>query len=204
METKNDQNDSVSKPDNQKGENNGNTFKGLVRFVKKQQLLITILVGLIAIICVYIWKDTAARKQKETIVEKASLRLMEKNNEMLVLLCKPLIWVTRSEMLRNNLEEVSIFTADLVKEKNFQYIHLIDPEGNVIISTNKKLEGQPAGDLFGQDILSTDSTIVRPGEGNSLIVAAPVMGYDRRLGTIILNYSAEDFEAELNTAEKDN
>lgn len=204
METKNEQNDSVSEPDYQKGEKTGTGFKGLIKFIKTQQLIIAILMGLIAIICVYIWKDTAARKQKAAIIENASIRLMEKNNEMLVLLCKPLTWLTRSEMLRSNLEEISIFTSDLVKEKNFQYIHLIDPAGNVIISTNKKLEGQSAGEIFGQDILSTDSTIVRSGEGNNLIVAAPVMGYDRRLGTLILNYSSEDFRAELNTAEKNN
>ena len=130
-------------------------------------------------------------------VRNITSEMVEKNHELLTLLCKPLVWSIRSEMLRGNIEQVNIFTTDLVKEKNFQYIHLIDPSGTFLVSTNKRLEGQAAGTMFNADILTTDSTTVRTAEdGKTLIVAAPVMGYDKRLGTLILSYMMDEFHAE--------
>ncbi len=175
----------------------GNKFLAFIRFIKKYALISTTLIGLAAVFVVYVWKDSEGNKQKEEVIEMATIRLQEKNYELLTLLCKPLVWSIRSEMLRGNIEQVNIFTTDLVKEKNFQFIHLIEPFGTILISTNKRLEGQPAGTMFNTDILTTDSTIVRPAEdGKTLIVASPVMGYDKRLGTLILSYMSDEFHAE--------
>jgi hypothetical protein len=165
------------------------------------------LAGLLLIVIVYFWKDIQGRNERKAILEKANIELKSKNHEMMVLLCKPLVWAIRAELLRNNLEQVDIFTSDLVKEKNFKSITLVEPSGNIIISTNKKLEGQPASALFDTAILSTDSTVVISMENGELLVASPVMGYDKRLGTLVINYNPENFnigDSKLNEGDENN
>jgi hypothetical protein len=117
---------------------------------------------------------------------------MESKQEMLVLFCKPLVWSVRSELLRRNLEQVDVLISDLVKEKNMESIHLVDPSGVLFLSTDKKLEGQPAGDGLDKNLLTTDSITVQMLD-SFIVVAAPVMGYDRRLATLVFYYKADGF-----------
>ena len=88
-------------------------------FIKKYPVFITVIIAVIAIVLVFYWKNYQAQKQKEAIVNMASTQIMQNNIDMLKLLSKPLVWSIRSEMLRGNLEQVNIYTNDMVKEKNF-------------------------------------------------------------------------------------
>ncbi len=176
--------------------------KNLFQVIKNNPVIITIIIGLIAITGVYFWKDIQGKKQKAAIEKMASEQLLLNNVEMLKVLVKPLIWSIRSEMLRGNMEQVNIFTTDMVKEKNFQFIHLIDPKGIFIVSTDKKMEGQPVNGMFDVNLMQTDSVLVISKEENMLTLAAPVMGYDKRLATIIMNYSHMKFNPEQSKEEK--
>ena len=161
-------------------------------FIKKNPVLVTILMGILAVLVVYFWKDFEGERQRKEIVKVATLQIEEKNQEMMMLIAKPLVWSIRSEMLRGNLEQVDMFTTDMVRERNFQYIYLIEPNGNILISTDKKMEGQQFEEIFEQNILGVESRIVFPEEENILIMAAPVMGYDRRLATLVVAYRTEN------------
>lgn len=172
------------------------TEKGfsLSTFIKKYPVLAAIICGLIAVAIVYFWKDIQMKKAKGEITRKADEQLLQNNQDMLKLMCKPLVWSIRSEMLRGNMEQVNVFTTDLVKEKNFQFIHIVDPAGTIIVSTDKKLEGQPAEGKIDALALTTDSIMVMKKESNLLSVSAPVMGFEKRLATIIFYYKPVGFE----------
>lgn len=161
-------------------------------FIKKNPVLITVFIGILAVLAVYLWKDMEGERQKKEIIEVATLQLEEKNQEMMMLIARPMVWSIRSEMLRGNLEQVEMFTTDLVRMRNFQFIYLIEPDGNTLISTDKKMEGQQFEERFQQEILKVESTVVFPEEENLLVMAAPVMGYDRRLATLVVAYRAEN------------
>ncbi len=167
--------------------------KSFGQFVKKYPVFLTALLGLLAVTAVYFWKDMQGRNEKAAVEKMATAQIEQNLHDMLRLMSKPLIWSIRSEMLRGNIEQVNIFTTDLVKEKNFQYIHLIDPNGNIIVSTDKKLEGQSGIGMFDNAILQTDSVMVFNSDNNMLTLAAPVMGYDKRLATVILKYKPARF-----------
>lgn len=169
------------------------TVKSSRSFIKKYPVLVTILIAIVAILIVYYWKDAKAKKEKAAVVAMASEQLVQNNRHMLKLLCKPLVWSIRSEMLRGNLEQVDIYTSDLVKEKNFQFIYIVDPQGQILISTNKKLQGRPASGILADSLLLKDSVTVVNGEDENLIVSAPVMGFDKRLATIIFKYYSPGF-----------
>jgi hypothetical protein len=104
-------------------------------------------------------------------------------------MAKPLVWNIRSEMLRGNLEQVNILISDLVKEKNFRYIHIIAPDGNVILSTNKSMEGKPIGNEIDPNLLVIESPAMVIFADKMLVVAAPIMGVDRRLATLVVGYT---------------
>ncbi len=164
---------------------NGKSSKG---FIRKYPILFTALLGLLAVVIVYFWKDLQGRQQKKAIEKMAEEQLMDSNKDYLKAIIKPFIWSIRSEMLRDNMEQVSIYANELVKEKNFQFIHLINPDGEIIISTDKKMEGKSAKEIYEPSILETDSVFVFEQYGNILTAAAPVMGYDKKLAVLIMNY----------------
>ncbi len=170
-------------------------------FIRKNPVITTALVGILAVVAVYFWKDIQGGREKVAIEKMATAQLNEKNQTMLKLLAKPLVWSIRAEMLRGNMEQVNIFTTDLVKEKNFQFIYMIDPDGKIIASTDKKLEGQTVAGMFDAALLKTDSVIVVNNEAGMLTMAAPVMGFDKQLAVIVLKYAAPGF---LNTTAKKN
>lgn len=166
---------------------------GFFGFIRKNAMLTVIIVGLISLFGVYLWKDIQGNDRVKAVEMQATTHLKTKNEAMLLLVCKPLIWSIRSEMLRGNMEQVNIFTTDLVREPNFQFIHLVDTEGTIIVSTDKKLEGSKAeGVIDPNQLLVTEPTTYT--DANLLmVVAAPVMGYDRKLGVLIFGYQQDAF-----------
>ena len=162
-------------------------------FIKKHPVISTLIFAFLALIAVYLWKDVQGKKERKAVIEQANLQMQTQNKEMLVLLCKPLVWTIRAELLRENLEQVVLFTNDMVKEKNLESIHLIKPSGEFMISTNKKLEGQSAMGMFDTTLFTTDSTIVVSNASGELIAASPVMGYDKKLCTLLLQYTPASF-----------
>lgn len=170
-----------------------NTAKTFSGFVKRNPVLFTILVALVALVSVYFWKDTEGKNKRRVVEKMASEQLLQINVDMLKLMAKPLVWSIRSEMLRGNMDQVNIYTKELVQEKNFQYVHIVEPGGKILISTNKKLEGQPAAGILEASLLQTDSVQVVNKENDLLTIAAPVMGYDKKLATIIMDYTPVRF-----------
>lgn len=164
---------------------------GFSGFIKRNPVLIAVILGLIAVLVVYFWKDWEGKKQKMAIEKMATELLKQNNQEMLKLMAKPLVWTIRSELLRGNLEQVNMFTADLVKEKNFLFIHLVDPSGNIFISTDKKMEGKSFLGMIDSSLLRTDSVVVVNKADQILTLIAPVMGYDRQLAMMVINYRQE-------------
>ncbi len=172
------------------------TGKGIkvFNFFKRNPVLFTALIGLLAVVAVYFWKDIQGENKRAAMEEMAIAQLKTNNETMLKLMAKPLVWSIRTEMLRGNMEQVNIYTNELVKEKNFDFIYMVDPEGTIIVSTDKKLEGQPVGSRVEESLLKTDSVVVVNNAAGMLTMAAPVMGFDKRLAVIIMDYAAPGFK----------
>lgn len=163
------------------------------RFIKKYPLTTTILFGLLALVVVYFAKDFEGNLKKKNVEKQAAIQLLEKDRTMLKLVSKPLVWNVRSEMLRSNLDQIDLLMTNLVKEKNFQYIHLVNMDGGIILSTDKKMEGKSIENGTLWNAFLADTTVVLSGKENLITVVAPVMGYDDRMGTLVIAYQAAPF-----------
>jgi GTP-sensing pleiotropic transcriptional regulator CodY len=60
--------------------------------------------------------------------------------------------------------------------------------GKVIVSTDKRLEGLTLEDPAVNAALNTDTTVLLPRDKKTeaTVLVAPVMGYDSRLGTLVM------------------
>lgn len=92
-------------------------------------------------------------------------------------------WAVRSEMNRNNLEEVNNLFLAFVRENRVQMINLINPENaTIILSTDKKNEGQQ---VKNEDLLNITEQKIIVDEGRKLLVS-PIMGINRMMGILVV------------------
>lgn len=163
-------------------------------FVKKYPVFSTILIALVIIGAMYLWFDFKAKRNCNSIVENAREQIQQNNVEMLRLFSRPLVWSIRAEMLRGNNEQIDLLIADLVRENNIENIFVIDLDGNVFVSTTKRQEGQPASDFVNPDVLSADVTLIQEAGENKLRLVAPVLGFDKRIGTLVIEFTHDNFD----------
>lgn len=161
-------------------------------------ILIIIGVGVVLLATVWIWKSAQVSNVKkkavadrESLTSQARLQIRETHSTHLRMLAKPLVWAIRSEMMQGNIGQVNLYANDLVKEKNIQRIVIADREGRVISSTNKKDEGKPFLSIGKPGYLTSDTTIVESSSDTTLVMSSPIMGFNNRLGTIMITYKAK-------------
>ncbi len=162
----------------------------------KRTMLIITAVALILIVGIWIWKETQisnVKKQAETerqaLQQKAAAMIVQSHEEHLKLLAKPIVWAVRAEMMQGNLSQVNLYMSDMVKEKNFQRIVVANDKGIIVSSTNKKDEGKPFSTIAKDAYLSSNNTSVENAGDSILIMTSPIMGFNNRLGTLLINYA---------------
>lgn len=180
-----------------------NAYKNTFLSSTKNKVLVA--AGLIVLLfaSLWIWKAAEIRDLKKEYVDhetslkqKADSFVLRSDYRYLTLLAKPYVWAIRTELMKGNIEAVNLYANDMVKEKNFQTITVIDEKGMVISSTNKKLEGKSYASVGNAAYLSNDSTVVNKLDNNTLEISSPVMGFNQRIGTLVFNYSPT--KADLN------
>ena len=160
-------------------------------------MVITIIISLLLITGLWIWKSLQLKNLKEEAAaqqlqlnEKAQsqMRTIDQNN--LEVLAKPFVWAIRTEMLKNNVSQIALYINDIVKDHHFQKINIVNESGIVILSTNKKEEGSQSTMAVGEVSLSANTTAVTLTNDTTMTVSSPIMGFNERLGTLLINYSS--------------
>ncbi len=92
-------------------------------------------------------------------------------------------WAVRSEMSRNNLEQVNQFFLSFIKENDIRVISLINPENaQILLSTDKKNEGQ---EITDKQILNVNELKLLEGS-ETLQVVVPIMGLNKKIGVLVV------------------
>ncbi len=161
--------------------------------LKKHSTLFLLLIGvLVAFIFIY-WNNFENKKEKERIVQSATIQLNVNNQEMLKLMAKPLAWSIRADLIRGNIEQIDLLILDLIKERNFQFIHLVTPDGNVVLSTNKSYEGKLIENKVDATLLVLRSEVMVVEMDSVLYVSAPIFGIDKQIATLLIGYKPKAF-----------
>lgn len=101
----------------------------------------------------------------------------------------PYVWAIRKEMMEGNTGQVNLYGNNMVKEKNFVSIMAVNEKGKIISATDKKYEGKDFVSLSSPFYINVNNTVINEVNDSLLTVASPVMGFNTRLGTLIINYS---------------
>jgi hypothetical protein len=122
-------------------------------------------------------RSSTAQKQALTGQARALLRLS----------ARPLAWSVRGELLRGNLGQIDDYFREFVRERGVSSLLLVDKDGRIALATNRKLETQPADSVLSKALLESPDVAFEEA-GTALRMAVPVMGFDRRLGTLVVDY----------------
>lgn len=92
-------------------------------------------------------------------------------------------WSVRSELLRNNTENLNQLLAIFVRESGADLVQIINPVDKlVLLSSDKKYEGNS---YSGNLNLELNNSVVLE-EGSDVKIITPVMGYNSRIGVLIV------------------
>jgi uncharacterized protein YxeA len=164
----------------------------------KKILMIVIGVAVVLLAAIWIWKSVEinsvkkeAERERQVIKEEAVRQVVQTNVKHLQLLAKAYVWAVRGEMMQGNINQVNLFANDMVKEKNFQRIVIANDKGIIISSTNKKDEGLPFSTVGKDTYLSSNNTTVENLSDSVLVMSSPIMGFNNRIGTLMINYAVQ-------------
>jgi hypothetical protein len=162
-------------------------------FIVDHWRLIVILLLVIAVAGMYVWKNVAVNRATAQLTEKADRIITDQNRSLLQLAVVPLVWAVRSEMIRNNYDQINQYLTQFVKEKNMKEIIVAKPDGTIVVATNKKLEGKPIAGFFPPSVLQEDKISVSSLDNGDMMVVSPIMGLSAKVGVLILLYTPASY-----------
>ncbi len=158
-------------------------------------------------VALYAWKvaavgaveDKLAQSQAQHVQARAELieqaRQLDArgNEEALRRFGTPLAWAVRREVMAANLDQVDQYLTDLVQIRGFQSALLANPEGKVIVASDRKQIAAQFSSLYPAQYLQAGEIQVEQVPEGKLRAVIPIMGLNRRLGTLVLEYTPPPF-----------
>jgi len=167
----------------------------------RSKVLLYVIGALVLLLLIsWIWKGVAVgRAEKAVEKERAELaaerdeleqRLRAENDarveEVLRLMGVPLGWAVRTEAISDDLDQIEEYAAHLLKEPRVQRVVLVNAEGIIQLSTDRKLQGAEATAHYG-DLTAAGEITLRRVESGDYQLMTPILGYNSRLGSLIVS-----------------
>lgn len=161
--------------------------KKLLNFLKNNKAATVLGVLLLVMFIWFLVKMKNNEKQfeneKTQIITKYETERDSLQIKHLELASKVFSWSVRSELLKNNTENLNQLFTIFVKESKVDLVLLIDPLNKmVLLSSDKKFEGNPY--LGNFDFKLTNTIVIK--EESSVRIITPVMGFNNRIGILIV------------------
>lgn len=151
------------------------------------------------IVFVFAWKVIAVNKvesdaQKQVAGERALItqqareqadKQYKKEEERFA---QVLSWAVRSEFIRNNIDQVGLYLNDIVKQLNAERIDLIGEKGELLVSTDKRMEDVKGSDLYPKEIINEHKIAIKTDANGKKLVIAPVSDFNKRIAVLVISY----------------
>jgi L-lactate utilization protein LutC len=169
------------------------------KFLSGKDIAIIIVIGILflSIVVLFIFKQAEIRKinkahEEEMIsINDKAVETINKNNlSYLENITRVFSWTVRAEIQRQNIEQLDMMMTELVKFKNFKQVVILSSEGKVILSTDKKFQGQGFPKIV-YDMIKTDVSKTSVQENGEILSVSPVFGLDKRIGSVIITFAPE-------------
>ena len=125
--------------------------------------------------------------KKETLKLKSDYenKIDSLTTKQLMLSSKVFSWAIRSELTRENKEQVNQFFLNFIKEPGVSKVEFVNAlDGRVVLSTNKKEEGS----VFPNQVALVTTETINYRNDSVLSIVSPVMGLNNKLGVLVIEY----------------
>ncbi|NND07131.1 MAG: hypothetical protein HKN87_12195 [Saprospiraceae bacterium] len=144
----------------------------------------------------YYWQMKQELMTKSAQIRQLELEIEQEKNEssvradsfMFELIMEPFGWTIRDELLSDNLEKVHQYLTQYVKHPSIELLAVIDDEGTILSSTDKKIEKRKFDDVFPKYTLHETKLVINKSVGQ-IHVSQPLMGFDTPLGSIYMIFN---------------
>lgn len=99
-----------------------------------------------------------------------------------------LSWAVRGELIRNNIEQIDQYLSEIVKMKDTERVVLIGDDGQLLVSTDKRLEETKGAEIFPKEILNLQKITIKSDVDGKKILVVPVMGLNKKIATVVVSY----------------
>lgn len=169
-----------------------------------------LLVGalVLALAALLVWKIASVNEVEATeaerraeLVSRHGAELDDQTETMLETLAVPLVWALRTQIMQSqprdqdrnasaagDMSRVNRYLIDLVQQPGVEQIVFALPGGEIAVSTDKNIQGNMFDRHYPADLLDVETARVDRIEEGVYRVAAPVLGLNEHLGTVVLTY----------------
>jgi len=170
-----------------------------------QRKIMLILVGILLFVAaaMYGWRVVAVTslenklaaaeskqlQARDQLIEQARQLDARDSEESLRRFSVPVAWVIRRELMAANLDQVDQYFTDLVQRRGFQAALLANPDGKVLVASDRKNLAEPFANLYSAQYLQAGEIKVERGANGNLLAIIPILGLNQQLGTVVLEYT---------------
>ncbi|MEI6091774.1 MAG: hypothetical protein WCR42_15060 [bacterium] len=158
----------------------------IVKFlIRKKYYLGLILIIFIILICQAIKVHNLEKsfaKEKSELISSYELKLDNLNMDRMKLAAKTFSWAIRSELIRENKEQINLYFNEFIKSSDMLKLQLINPDNSIVeISTDKKDEGMTNTDYgnIKEQVITSDAS--------SFKIVTPITGLNKKIGIFIID-----------------
>ncbi len=163
------------------------TGERVVHFIKNNLLTLFLVLGLVV---VFIWLTVQNRSQRKQFEQEKSALVTAHENQMdslrieqITFATEVFSWSVRSELLRNNTENLNQLLTVFVQQSGADLVQVINATDKVVLlSSDKKFEGTPVADTTLNGLSST--RVLR--EVKTVTIMSPIMGFNDKLGVLLV------------------
>lgn len=99
-----------------------------------------------------------------------------------------LSWAVRGELIRHNLDQIDQYMNEIVRMKDTERVVLIGEDGQLLLSTDKRLEETKGTEIFPKEILNLQKITVKSDVDGRKLLVIPVMGLNKKIATLVVSY----------------
>ena len=99
-----------------------------------------------------------------------------------------LSWAVRGELIRHNLDQIDQYMNEIVRMKDTERVVLIGEDGQLLLSTDKRLEETKGTEIFPKEILNLQKITVKSDVDGRKLLVVPVMGLNKKIATLVVSY----------------
>ncbi len=167
---------------------NQNKFKEKLVALFKNNKVSTVLILLLLV--VFVWfsikiyiNEKKFSNEKTQLITQYESKIDSLQTKHLKFATEVFSWSVRSELLRNNTENLNQLLSVFVRQSGADLVQLINPKNNIVLlSSDKKFEGTSLETTAFSNLTST--TVYT--EENSVKIISPVMGFNDKIGVLIV------------------